>query len=350
MTIFTIPKAFHGQCQITQINALRSWLQLVPRPEIILFGKDEGVADVAVRHRLRHAPGIRCSPTGTPLVSHAFEMAQELAGGELLCYLNADIILFQDFMGAVEQLRPAMYPVLLVGRRWDFPVWTEIDFSRGDWSGELLAKVKAKGVMHQCTGIDYFAFNRGLYRDLPDFLVGRPGWDNWFLWYAKEHGAKLVDGTRLITAIHQDHAYNHRRQGYREIWHGDEAGANLRAAANKCLTIADAPYVLSKDGLSTKQATDDIPDLRPEMWRAFRLWEASEAVENGLTEECLGLLETVEAELNGRMAPRGFYVIKGKALLRKGSIREAATCFKSELKQNPQDQEALGLLKSVRTG
>jgi len=54
--------------------------------------------------------------------------------------------------------------------------------------------------------IDYFVFREGFCLDrLPDFVIGRVYWDQWLAWKAKSTGAKLVDASRSVTAIHQNH-------------------------------------------------------------------------------------------------------------------------------------------------
>ena len=47
LTMFTIPKAFRGDFDIIQKNAIRSWTLLRPECEIILFGNEEGTAEMA---------------------------------------------------------------------------------------------------------------------------------------------------------------------------------------------------------------------------------------------------------------------------------------------------------------
>ena len=46
--------------------------------------------------------------------------------------------------------------------------------------------------------IDYFVFSRGLRMQarFRQFVVGRPGWDNWLLWYPLSIGVPVVDASR----------------------------------------------------------------------------------------------------------------------------------------------------------
>src|ERR1041384_2312036 len=101
LTLYTIPKPFRDHIGVIQRNAIHSWTRLRPRCEIILFGDDAGVAAAAAELGVRHVPAIARNEYGTPLVSDVFAQAQRLATHELLCYINADIILTGDFLPAV---------------------------------------------------------------------------------------------------------------------------------------------------------------------------------------------------------------------------------------------------------
>src|SRR5438270_11144676 len=101
LTIFAIPKDFKGQFQAIQLNAIQSWTLLEPRPEIILFGDDEGTAEAAARFGLRHVSSAERNEYGTPRVDRLFLADQKVAGSDLLCYIHSDIILTAAILRAV---------------------------------------------------------------------------------------------------------------------------------------------------------------------------------------------------------------------------------------------------------
>ena len=129
LTLFTIAKPFHGHIAVIQRNAIRSWTSLRPACEIILFGDDEGTAKTAADFGVRHIPDVACNEYGTPLLNDIFEKAQRVARHNLLCYVNADIILMSDFMRAVEEVARRKRRFLMVGQRWDLDVQEPLDFS-----------------------------------------------------------------------------------------------------------------------------------------------------------------------------------------------------------------------------
>ncbi|GAH73237.1 unnamed protein product, partial [marine sediment metagenome] len=131
LTIFTIPKAFRGHVGIIQTNAIRSWLSLQSACEVILLGNDEGTAELASELRLRHVPDVECSEYGTPLVNSTFSIAQDIASHQLMCYVNADIILISDFLPAVQRVHK--YPFLMVGQRWDLELNEPVNFNEAQW-------------------------------------------------------------------------------------------------------------------------------------------------------------------------------------------------------------------------
>ncbi len=100
LTIFTVPKPFRGHIGVIQTNAIQSWVLLRPECETILFGNEEGTAEVASMFGIRHFPDIERNEYGTPLVSSVFGIAQDIASHQLLCYVNADIMLTSDFLVA----------------------------------------------------------------------------------------------------------------------------------------------------------------------------------------------------------------------------------------------------------
>src|SRR5438105_4945540 len=102
LTIFCTAKEFQGHFKIIQENAMRSWTLLRPRPEIILFGDGAGYKETAEQLGLVHYPGVECNDLGTPLLSSMFSIVQRIARNPIVCSLDADIIVMQSFMKALQ--------------------------------------------------------------------------------------------------------------------------------------------------------------------------------------------------------------------------------------------------------
>jgi hypothetical protein len=252
LTIFTTPKPFRGHINIIQRNALKSWTLLHPDVEVILFGDEEGAAEVARELGIRHEAHVDRNELGTNLLDYMFGKAEAIARHDVLCYVNCDIVLTDDFLHAVERVRAAYPRFLMVGRRWDTPITAPIDFSDSGWGEKARNFALSSNAQRDEWWIDYFVFARGLWgRDLPPFAVGRARWDNWMVWKALDLKLPVVDASRAIVAVHQNHDYKHLPQGKGGVWEGEEAQRNLKLAGGRYhqRTIADANMLLRSDGL-----------------------------------------------------------------------------------------------------
>ena len=247
LTLFAIPKPFRGHIGIIQRNAIRSWTLLRPSPEIILFGDDEGTAEAANELGVRYVAHVARNEYGTPLVNDLFSQAQALSTHPLLCYVNADIILLNDFISAVQRASKKQ-SFLMVGQRWDLEMNGGLDFNDPNWKSRLRGAVAERGVPHGPTGIDYLAFRRGLYTDIPPFAIGRSVWDNWLVYRARDRGAVVIDATPVVMAIHQNHDFSHHPQGQIGLRTGPEKDRNMELAVSRShrFTLDDATWVLGK--------------------------------------------------------------------------------------------------------
>jgi hypothetical protein len=253
LTVFTAPKPFTGHIGVIQRNAIRSWMRLHEEIEIILFGTDEGVADVARELKVQHEPEVPRNKFGSMLVSGMFARAQKMARHETLCYVNCDIVLTEDFANALAQVRKAHEEFLMVGRRWDMDITDPLEFERPHWRTELRNRTLRDGKQRGSDWIDYFAFSRGLYGpDMPEFAIGRTCWDNWLVWKVLDQKKPVVDASAVVVAIHQNHDYSHHPLGERGAWHGEEAGRNAELAGGwgHLRTTADATLTATPNGLS----------------------------------------------------------------------------------------------------
>jgi len=251
LTIFTTAKPFRGHIGLIQRNALQSWKALHPGIEIILFDGNEGAAEAAEEFGLRHEGHVEPNELGTKRLDYLFARAQAIARHEILCYINCDIILMQDFWRAIERVSAMHREFLMVGRRWDTEITEAVAFERADWAAEVRELALKRGRKRTAEWIDYFAFSRGLYgADMPPFVL-RVFWDNWLVWKALDAGKPVVDASRAVLAVHQNHDYSHHPQGKQGVWNGEEAGRNGQLAGGwrHLRTIADATEVLPPEKL-----------------------------------------------------------------------------------------------------
>jgi hypothetical protein len=247
VTIFTIPKPFQGHIGIIQENAIESWRRICPTCEILLFGDEEGIERVAHKFNALHIPDIRKNEFGTPLLDDVFLKAKNLTRHRLLCYANADIILFKDFVQVVNRVHFKNF--LMTGRRWNLGIKERLDFAFDDWQQRLVRRVNEYGTLDSVWAMDYFVFpNNSELTTIPPFAVGRPGWDNWFVFRARELRVPVIDATKAILILHQSHDYNHVPFRIGDTWEGPEADRNWKLVGdfNKDFNLMDATHVMTE--------------------------------------------------------------------------------------------------------
>jgi len=263
ITIFAMPKAFRGHIAVIQGNAIRSWTQLAPDIEVILFGDEEGTAEFGRSLGVRHVPQIARNDFGTPLLNDLFDQAQRLARYEILSYCNADIILTCDFAMALKQVA-AWKEFLLVGRRWDVNLTEPLDFQQANWQRDVKNLALQTGLQRTSEWIDYFAFSRGLYQNLPPLAIGRRYWDDWLIWKIRAAGFPVVDASQAVVAVHQNHDYAHHPQGVEGVLFSEEPRRNFKLCGgwSHLYTLDDATHVLGANGIRPRRFYQLAPARR----------------------------------------------------------------------------------------
>ncbi len=254
LTLFTAPKPFtNPHIALIQRNAIRSWAALGDEVTILVLGEEEGLAENAATLGVRHIREIKKNASGTPLISSLFETARQANDTPLLAYVNADILLMPDFVAQARRVMSLTEQFLLVGQRYDLDVRAELAFTPG-WDERLRQDCASRGRLHKPMGSDYFIYPRACFIHIPDFAIGRAGWDNWMIYEARQRGWKTIDATQSIQIIHQDHDYSHLPDG-QPHYRLPETGENTRLAGGKraIFTLADANYQLTGQGIRCKR-------------------------------------------------------------------------------------------------
>ena len=259
LTIFAVAKPFRGEFATIQRNAITSWANLRPACQILLLGNEEGLAEVAGETGATHVPEIERNEFGTPLVSSIFSEAEKHARFPLLCYINADILLFSDFLPAVQEIQAWNSRSLIVGQRWDLDIADSLSWETG-WEDMVRQRLRTDGRLEPHTGIDYFVFQRGFWGAIPPFSIGRCFWDNWLIFRARTLEAPVVDATKCLTAVHQNHGYCHHPDGESGVFSGVETQRNhaLGGALRHGYTLHDATHRLTRSGVQRRLVPYDL--------------------------------------------------------------------------------------------
>lgn len=274
LTFFSTPKPFVGHISVIQRNALLSWKRVHPDAEIILFGDEPGAAEICAELNIRHVPEVKRNEHGTKYLGPIFDRAAALARYDLLCYINCDIVLLDDFLPALTSMVQMQRNFLMVGRRWDLDLRDPLLFESG-WQTRLRERALSHGLQRPPQWIDYFAFSRTLYRDkLPPFVIGRPGWDNWLIWFARQSGFVVADATRVVVAVHQNHDYSYHPEGEAGVWYGAEARQNYAfLEGGRCFaTMQNATHRLTGRGIRQNYLHYGVVAQRRLRWVFNRFW------------------------------------------------------------------------------
>jgi hypothetical protein len=260
LTLFSAPKPFtNPHIAMIQRNAIRSWT-LLPDVEVILLGEEDGLAEAARELGVKHIAHVSRNTNGTPLISSMFQLARENSNSELLCIINADMILMPDFVEAAKQAVKLKDKFVLLSQRWDYDITSPIDFAAG-WESQLRESVRKQNQLHRPAGSDFFLFPKTCYTDIPAFIIGRAGWDNWMIYKACKEGWPVIDCTPSVMIVHQNHDYSHLPGGKSHYEHPD-TNENIRLAggqANIRYTILDSTHQLAQSG---KLARPKMTSLR----------------------------------------------------------------------------------------
>jgi len=245
LTMFSTPKPFVGHIDLIQRNAIRSWQRLHHQVEIILVGDDAGAAEVCQEFGIRHIKHVEKNRYGTKYLASIYDQVHETARHEILCHVNCDIVLMSDFVAAARSVVSQTDRFLMAGRRWDVDLQHALDLAKPDWETSLRQLARKTNRPRPAQWIDYFLFSKGLYhKKVPEFVIGRPGWDNWLLWYPLSIKVPVVDASQDVLAVHQNHDYSYHPAGAEGVWHGEEAQQNYQLHQGKFATLAYATHVL----------------------------------------------------------------------------------------------------------
>ena len=266
ITLFSAPKPFTDpHIAMIQRNAIKSWI-LLPDVEVILLGEEEGLAQAAKEFGVKHIPHVTRNTNGTPLISSMFNLAREHSTFDLLCIINADIILMPDFVEATlesssllldsRQQAVGLQRFVLLSQRWDYDITTPLDFTEG-WESRLRKSVRKQGQLHRPAGSDFFLFPKSCYQEIPDLIIGRAGWDNWMIYKAREEKWSVIDCTPSVMIVHQNHDYSHLPDGKSHYDH-PETNENIRLAGGQAAiryTILDSTHRLVGGKLARPKMT-----------------------------------------------------------------------------------------------
>jgi len=254
LTIITTPKPLNVAVnRLAFLNAIRSWVRLVPRPEILVFGGDRALVE---NEGGKWIGDCKSTPQGRPYFDDFISRAESLATNDILMYCTDHLILTSDLPPVVKRVSDS-FPsnFAIVGRRWQLNVQEAIDFSNPNWEGILRDQVFEVDSLGSNAAKDYVIFRRPLGLSVPNFIMGYPCYDTWLVWAALQAHYPVVDASDVIMVVHQSHKFV---EG--DVWKRDKTpgGQHNRRIGRFQLHldgkggISHAPYILTCNGVEKR--------------------------------------------------------------------------------------------------
>lgn len=249
ITIFVTFRSFdHPHFGMIQRNAIGSWMQLDPKPEVLVMGNENGSKEICEEFNLIHVPDVKLSEQGTPMLDDMFAITESIASNDLLLLVAADIILFQDTIEMANVLKNNLSKFMATLRRRDKHIDHLIDFNDVEWSQKVLSDVT---LGHPGAG-DFFLYPKGFFVDgIPPFTIGRASADNWLIYEAVRLGC-CVDMTDAMNIVHQNHDYSHIG-GHHNLVNGEEFKFNRNLGSGKMLEISGSNWVIGSNKILRKK-------------------------------------------------------------------------------------------------
>lgn len=210
--LFAAPKPFIGTDKLIQTRALKSWLALKPTPRITYLGDVQGLDDVVRKYRVQVIKNVDLNVLGVPLLNSMLKTILEESDVGVTVLLNADIVLFDDFMYALTKIQldfPKAW--LAIAARWDLETVPQQAYKS---KNELLKVVRTNATLHTYGGIDLWAWSNVPNQSLidfhvPSFVYGRAKYDNWLTHqFITQNRRPVVDISQAVTLLHVKHDYH----------------------------------------------------------------------------------------------------------------------------------------------
>lgn len=264
ITIFSIPKPFRGEDAKRQKFALESWVRLRPHCEVVLFGNEEGIEDAANEYGVRWIENINRNEFGTPLLDDAFAKASDISEHQILCYTNGDILLHNDLLAAVNKIPYDEF--LASSRRYSINLLNPDVAEKIKKYPGLKEYVRAEVIPDYYHSMDVFLFPKKTSFNLPAFAVGRPGWDQWMIFRARQMKLPVIDLTEVATVVHLLHDYKHVPHVRNHSWKGPEGDRNLALIGDrrKQFNLKHSTHILTERGIGKPGRRKSILNWRDE--------------------------------------------------------------------------------------
>jgi len=214
ISFVTAFKKFKPPYSRIQHSVMYSWRAnnietFTPENEVGIKEACQGYSNVKMIPGVKRARELGFS-NQSPIVKDMIAKALPLVNTTMIGLVNSDIIIESDFSERVEKIvRKYGYDIYLIGTRYNIPLDTLIDSEK---SYEKVLKEKRE-MFDTSTSSDIFIASKFTWRkiihEMPEFILGRYGWDNWLHTIAEIKDYRRFNCTKALTTLHCEHDHRH---------------------------------------------------------------------------------------------------------------------------------------------
>lgn len=204
LTLFTSFRYSHRR-KLVHRRTVKNWSSLRPNVRPVLYAEDQPRGEESSNDEIEILDFARqlgwtvltcngTSSTKVPVLRWLFTDATTRFRSEFYGFANADILFDGGLIETLKTLIGRFRKFLMIGTRVDCHVATDCSFDDRRTREPVLKNAQ-----------DYFVTTRTGFdwESVPDFVIGRAGYDNWLVTRAMVGGIPVVDTSATVTALHQ---------------------------------------------------------------------------------------------------------------------------------------------------
>ncbi|XP_060073237.1 uncharacterized protein LOC132553050 [Ylistrum balloti] len=203
LTLFTSVDPDPKHNEVT-VRTLQNWGSFMPYINIVMFTNDSRIKKQSRDHGWTVFPVMSVGVEGIPVLKAMFQKVIQNFSTPYYGFANGDILFTETILESMLAARKYFNHdenVMLTGRRINVPHLTNKELV----SYKFMEKAaKERGNLFVISSEDYFITTKHFpWHSIPNFVIGRPAYDNWLVAHARCNHIKVVDMTNSILAIHQ---------------------------------------------------------------------------------------------------------------------------------------------------
>ena len=204
-------------------RTLENWAQLKPLVRPVFFSTSGHQADYVCRFGWDFLPVRKTASSNIPVLKVMFMDAICRFNSMFYGYANGDILFDDSLIVSLRTIKEAgldlRTPVFITGIRTNVANLTVDETSIRN----LFHVAQKKGHLFIPLSQDYFITDSSFpWADIPNVVIGRRGYDNWLLLYARQLNLITIDATETVLAVHQT-----TKAGIREGWRHRDSDYNV---------------------------------------------------------------------------------------------------------------------------